>query len=201
MKRYWKPILGLLVGLALLGRAWYIERDLTWVPLSVPSASLLARPLDTSIVLLRSGRIQLVHDFAIPPGEVRDPLFGAGRLIEFDGAIAGRRWSTVESGSTGTWGGGGSAGFILGSTEAARGDTLRLTIRASPALEQWVQYTPRLEVRRHYVDTMYASFRWELAELAGWIAIVVSAVVYWRARRRAATVTPVPETPMSGGTR
>ncbi len=183
--RRWKPILGLLVGTALLGRAWSIHREIGWLPLSVPSASLLVRPLDTSVVLPGSGRYQLVHDFAIPPGSARGPLLAAGPLVEFDGAVAGRRWSTSESGSTGSYGSSDtSAGFFLGSVAAMRGDTLRLTIRASPALREWVMYAPQLEVRRDYRDAMYAPLNRDLAGLAGLVAFALSAFAFWRSRRR-----------------
>ncbi len=187
VKRQWKPILGLLVGVALLGRAWSINREIGWLPLSIPSASLLLRPLDTSVVLPGSGRYQLVHDFAIPPGDVRGPLFAAGPFVEFDGAIAGRRWATSDSDFTGSYGSGDtSAGFFLGSAAAMRGDTLRLTIRASEALEEWVTYAPKLEVRRDYRDTMYAPLERDLAGLAGLVAIALSAFAYWRGQRRSA---------------
>ncbi|MBK7908651.1 MAG: hypothetical protein IPJ78_19170 [Gemmatimonadetes bacterium] len=178
----WMPILGVLVGLLLLGRAWSIDRDLGRMPMRVSSLPLLERPFDTSLVMPRSGRFQLVHDFAIPPGNVRGPLREGGPFLEFDGTIGGRRWSTTEPGSTGDYASSGaSAGFILGTMEAKRGDTLRLTVRALPTLAAWATYSPRLELRRDHLETMYAPLWRDLGVLAGLVLIALSV---WRVRRR-----------------
>lgn len=176
-----KPILGLLLGTALLASAWWIDRERAWVPLSVESASLLVRQIDTSIVLPGSGRFQLVHELSIPPGTVRGPLPDAGPLVAVDGVVAGGRWSATDSGSMHSYSGPDAVVFILGSAEAKRGDTLRLTLRANAALKEWVQYTPRLEVRRDPWDPKYAWLTRNLIRLAGLIAIALSGFAYWRA--------------------
>lgn len=182
MNRSWKPLLGLLLAAALFGRAWALDRRVGLRPLSVASASLLERPLDTTVVLSLSGRYHLVHEFVGPAGKTLTTLRAAGPFVEFDGAVAGGRWSTRHSGPVGDYLGGAIMGFVVGEVAASRGDTLRLTVRASPALQGWMRYSPLLEVRHE--DFFFAPMNRDLAVIAGLVVLALTAFVTWRDRRR-----------------
>jgi hypothetical protein len=182
--RPWLPFLGLLVGTVLLGRACAIDRDLAFAPLRIDAARLQQQPLDTNIVLPRSASYQLILALEGTSGDDRRRLFPAPPLVEFDGAIGGRPWSTGESGATGT---NSSGRLYLGTASGQRGEVLRLTLRATPGLAEWLAYSPELSLRLDYRDTITAPIERGILQLLAWAIFAISAfgaLAYWRMHRR-----------------
>jgi hypothetical protein len=167
--------------------AWWPDRATQSAVLLVPADRLLQRPLDTLVVLPASGRYQLMLGFTIPPGEARRALDSAAPVAEFSGDINGRRWSTQESGGSGTFGTGDTAGFILGRMTGERGDTVRLTLRVSTALTAWLPKTPTIELRRDFLDAKDMLVRKALGQWLGFVLIAASTFAAWRTRRRERT--------------
>lgn len=179
--RSWLPGLVFVAGLAMFVHAHLLKQTYQLTPLRIDVPRLLRQPMDTNVVLPRSKRYQLVLHISLPSGDLRNRLRAAESLIEFEGDIAGRPWSTRESGSTGT---SSSGDFYLGSAAGTRGDTLRLNVRAAPELAEWMPYSPTLALQLDYMHTSTMPMKRIVTLLIGWIFIAVSVFEYWQSRRR-----------------